>query len=180
MIDPMLQMYLMANVFVVVVILLFWRVFRRVISISSSKHVDEKMGYQRVKRIRSVYWVIFFLFVFMVVVYSVLPDLYFLFFPLDLFHHPLINGIGILIIKLAIVVIIVAQLHIDKELFKYSRNIESLAVMELVYYSERMLLVGMLFFFLGVAITITNIIGLVLTASSGIFYLKTDLHKHSS
>jgi len=61
------------------------------------------------------------------------------FLPLDKFHHPLINVMGLLIMKIAIVWFVIAQIHIDKELYKYSRNIESLSDMELVRYSERML-----------------------------------------
>jgi hypothetical protein len=108
----------------------------------------------------------------MSVVYSLVPEFYYVFLPLDKFHHPLINVMGLLIMKIAIIWIVIAQVHIDKELFKYSRNIESLSAMELVRYSERMLLTGMLVLFIVFFTTITNIIGLVLVALGVAIYLR--------
>src|SRR5690606_34568098 len=100
----------------------------------------------------------------MTLVYSLVPEYYYIFFPLDTFHHPVINIMGLLIMKIAIIWIVIAQVHIDKELYKYSRNIESLSAIELVRYSERMLLAGKLVLFIGLFITITNIISLILVA----------------
>lgn len=85
-------------------------------------------------------------------------------------HHPLIDQMGILILKISLVWILIAQLQIDKELYKYSRDIESLSAMELVSYSEKMLLSGMLVLFIGFFTTITNVIGFVLVLTGGIVY----------
>lgn len=175
--DTLIQMYLMACLVVAVAILLFWGMFRRRIKLSEAESPDTLTHYQRIKRVSKLFWAIFFAFGLMVVVYSALPDFYFVFLPLDIFHHPWINSIGMLTTKLAIVWIIVAQIHIDKELFKYVRNIESLQTMELIWYSEGMLLSGMLMLFIGILITITNVIGLFLTALATIVYFRRRRYK---
>jgi hypothetical protein len=121
--------------------MVFWKQFRKVSRITESTTYTEKiLEYNRLKRMSLLFWLIFSAFGIMTVVYSLTPEFYYVFLPLDKFHHPLINVMGLLIMKIAIVWFVIAQIHIDKELYKYSRNIESLSDMELVRYSERMLL----------------------------------------
>lgn len=171
--DPTLQMYLPAFMLVATWLIVFWKQFRKVTRITETSTDTEKiLEYNRLKRVSLFFWVIFSVFGVMTVIYSLAPEFYYVFLPLDKFHHPLINVMGLLIMKIAIVWIVIAQIHIDKELYKYSRNIESLSVMELVRYSERMLLTGMLVLFIGFFTTITNIIGLVLVALGVAIYLK--------
>lgn len=173
MVDKNLQIYLLSFMLVATWLIIFWKQFRKVTRLTVTSPDPEKViEYNRLKKISGYFWIIFSVFGIMTVIYSVLPELYFFFLPLDIFHHPVINVIGLLIMKIAIVWIVIAQVHIDKELYKYSRNIESLSAMELVRYSERMLLSGMLVLFIGFATTITNIIGLVLVISGVIIYYK--------
>lgn len=171
--DPLLQMHLPAVMLVATWLIIFWGQFRKVTRITEeTANVDKITQYNRLKRVGRYFWIIFSVFGLMTIVYSLLPEFYYLFIPLDKFHHPLINSIGLLILKIAIVWIVVAQLHIDKELYKYARNIKSLSAMELVRYSERMLLTGLLVLFIGVVTTITNIIGLVLVVLGIAIYVK--------
>ena len=177
--DPLLQMYLMACIVVAMAILLFWNQFRRKLKLNGvgTGTPEEFINYRRIKRVSKAYWVIFLSFCLMVVIYAVVPELYFVFLPMDLFHHPMINTVGLLVTKLSIAWIVVAQVHIDKELFKHSRDIDSLTAMELVWYSEEMLLSGMLVLFVGIFITITNVIGLLLTVAGLVFFFKRRITK---
>lgn len=175
--DPLLQIYLVSCMVVAMTILVFWGQFRKRLKLNSNESPEKLINYNRIKRISNVYWIIFSIFGIMIIVYGVVPDLYFLFLPLDAFHHPVINNVGLLIIKLAITWILVAQIHIDKELFKYSRDMESLSAMELVSYSEGMLLSGMLVLFLGISTTITNVVGMLLTVLGVLFFVKGKIYK---
>lgn len=171
--DPGLQIYLPAFMLVATWLIIFWQQFRKITQITeTTSNIDKIREYNRLRRVSGYFWIIFSVFGVMTIIYSLLPDLYYLFIPLDKFHHPIINSIGLLILKIAIVWIVIAQIHIDKELYKYSRNIESLSAMELVRYSERMLLTGMLVLFIGFFTTITNIIGLLLVALGIFIYFK--------
>src|SRR5690606_3560492 len=123
--DPTLQMYLPAFMLVATWLIVFWKQFRKVTRITETSTDTEKiLEYNRLKRVSLFFWVIFSVFGVMTVIYSLAPEFYYVFLPLDKFHHPLINVMGLLIMKIAIVWIVIAQIHIDKELYKYSRNIE--------------------------------------------------------
>ncbi|UZR98939.1 hypothetical protein [Chondrinema litorale] len=171
--DPDLQIYLPAIMLVACWLTIFWRHFRKITQIAKDIYdVDNILEYNRLKRVSGYFWVIFSVFSFMTIIYSLFPDLYYLFIPLDVFHHPIINSIGLLILKVAIIWILVAQITIDKELYKYSKDIESLSAMELVRYSEQTLLAGMLVFFIGFFTTITNFIGFLLVILGIYIYHK--------
>jgi hypothetical protein len=180
MIDPVLQMYLPAFMLIAMWLILFWKQFRKIATVKEKTHdIDKIMEYNRLKKVSGYFWIIFSVFSIMTVIYTLFPDFYFVFFPLDKFNHPIINTMGLLIMKIAIVWIVIAQVHIDKELYKYSRNIDSLSAMELVRYSERMLLSGMLAFFIGFFTTITNIAGLLLVILGIMIYFRTFSHNPS-
>ncbi|GAB2769542.1 hypothetical protein GCM10027275_10030 [Rhabdobacter roseus] len=170
--DPLLQMHLPAVMLVAIGLTLCWKQVRKMTGLRKLPDVDRLTRYHRLRRVRAIYWICFFVFALMTGIYSMLPRFYFLFLPLDLFHHPLINSVGLLVLKVSIVWIVIAQIHIDKELYKYSRAIDSLPAMELVRYSEKILLSGMLVLFIGFFVTITNVIGLILVAISWIAYGK--------
>ncbi|MCO6148896.1 hypothetical protein [Flavobacterium sp. NRK1] len=79
---------------------------------------------------------------------------------------------GLLIMGLALVWIIIAQLDIDKEIFKHSIGLHSLSPVKLLYYFERTLIFGMVLLFAGLFTTISNFAGLGLVITSIIIYLK--------
>ena len=159
-------------------ILFLWGHFRKNRAVAAAISTERKADYQRIRRISRVFWLVFLVFSVMVFIYVVFPHLYYVFLPMDMFHHPVINSIGLLTIKVAIAWIVVAQLHIDKELFKYLNNIESMPAMKLVWYSEGMLIAGMLVLFVGIVITITNVVGLALAASSVVFFYTSRVYRY--
>lgn len=173
MIDPILQTYLFAFMLIATWLIIFWKYFRKIMGNTQTLYTERVLSYNRMKRISYYFRIIFFLFIVMILVYTVLPDFYYLFMPIERLDHPIINFTGLLILKIAIVWIVFAQIHIDKELYKYSRNIESLSTMELIRYSEKMLSIGILLLFIGFCTTITNIFGLLLVTISFFNYHKT-------
>jgi hypothetical protein len=74
--------------------------------------------------------------------------------------------------KLSLVWILIAQIQLDRELYKYSRKIDNLEAMELIHFSEKTLLSGILLLFLGFLITITSITGIFLVLVSFVLYFK--------
>ncbi|AGA80561.1 hypothetical protein [Echinicola vietnamensis] len=171
--NPKLQVYLMAFMVVVTLIILFWNKLRLDrFSIKEVARPEMVKEYKLLKRISGYYWLIFSCFGLMTIVYAGLPQFYYLFLPLDAFDLPVINTMGLLILGVSLVWIIIAQIQIDKELYRLSRNIEKLEAMEMVRFSERLLISGMFILFLGFSTTITNIMGIVLVLISGFIYLK--------
>ncbi len=160
--DPILQMYLPTLMLVFLGLTFFWGWLRRATPLKQYAQAITKVQYNRLERIDVVFKIIFAIFGIMTIIYSALPELYFIFIPFDIFHHPLINGFGLIILKVAVAWIVAAQIHIDKELYKYSRNISDFKAMELLYYSETVLLKGLLIVFIGMSVTITNLVGILL------------------
>ncbi|WPP49104.1 hypothetical protein [Catalinimonas niigatensis] len=173
MVDPILQMQLSAYLIVVLLITLLWQSVRKLTPLKYYGNVKEVNEYNRIKRVSGIYWGILFLIAMMTFIYVAFPSFYFIFIPLDFFHHPLINLVGLIILKISVLWIVVAQLQIDKELYKHSRNIESMSAMELVRYSEKMLLSGFLVFFVGVFITITNLFAILFALIALFVYANT-------
>lgn len=177
--DPSLQIYLLAFMIVTTWLMLFWKQIRKLTPFSAqAADADQRLRFSRLKRISKFYWITFSLFGIMTIVYAAMPKLYFVFLPLDVFHHPVINQMGLLILKIAVVWIVIAQLSIDKEIYKYSRDIESLSAMELVNYSERMLIMGMTVLFIGYVTTITNVVGFILVLMSIVQYIRIFVLKN--
>ncbi|MBP7808453.1 MAG: hypothetical protein KA163_04115 [Bacteroidia bacterium] len=116
----------------------------------------------------------------MVLIFWLFPEQYYIFIPLDKFDHPVINSMGILLLKVALIWMIVAQLHIDKELYKYSRKSGDLSLMELVHFSEKMFLGGLTVMFVGMFVTITNVVGIVAGLLSVLFYYNVALRRSKS
>ncbi|GGF24096.1 hypothetical protein [Echinicola rosea] len=171
--NPKLQVYLMAFMVVVTLVILFWNKLRMDrFSIKEVARPEMVKEYKLLKRISGYYWLIFSCFGLMTIVYAGLPQFYYIFLPLDAFDLPVINTMGLLILGVSLVWIIIAQIQIDKELYRLSRNIEKLEAMEMVRFSERLLISGMFILFLGFSTTITNITGIALVLISGFIYLK--------
>lgn len=177
MVDPALQMQLSAYLIVVLLITFLWQSIRKVTPLKHYGNIREVKEYNRLKRVSGIYWGILFLISLMTFIYVVFPHFYFIFIPLDFFHHPLINLVGLILLKIAVLWIVIAQLQIDKELYKHSRNIESMSVMELIHYSERMLLSGFLIFFVGVFVTITNLFAILFALIALFTYANTFASK---
>jgi hypothetical protein len=174
--DPMLQMNLPAYLIMAVWLIVFWQSFRKAIRLKSNGEQKNLDSYNRLRKVGLFFWIILIIFSVMIVIYSALPSAYYVFIPLEQFNHPIINVLGLLILKISIVWIVVAQLHIDKEVFKFYRNIENLGALELLKYSEKMLLSGIVILFLGIVVTITNIVGLFLFFLGLSFYFWTFRH----
>lgn len=173
-------MYLPALMLIATWLILFWKQFRKATDVTEKiPNTDRTIEYNHLKKINGYFWIIFSVFCVITAIYSLFPNLYFIFIPLDKFHHPIINTMGLLIMTIAIVWIVIAQVNIDKELYKYSNNIDGLPAMKLIRYSERMLLSGMLALFIGFTTTVTNIMGLILVILGIIIYFKTFSYNQS-
>lgn len=170
MIDQTLQIYLPAFMLVALFVIFFWHWFRPGVPKKAlpGKHPFKK--YRRFKRINPSFTILFVFYALIIVIYSYFPDAYSIFIPLDFFHHPMINLMGLLILKVALVMMVIAQSRIDSELYKLKRELADLGSMELIWHSEKMLLKGMITLFAGIVITVTNLAGVVLFTLGTILY----------
>lgn len=168
-----LRIFLPSFIVIFICITFFWKWFRRITNANEYKDIEQVANYSRLQRINHVFKVVLLMFSFMTLIFSVYPEYYHMFIPLAVFDHPVINSIGILLLKVALVWMIIAQLHIDKELYKYSRHIEDLRLMELVYFSEKMFLGGLIVMFVGMFVTLTNLVAIFMGVISILVYFRS-------
>ncbi len=149
-----------------------WRSFKKALCLNSFNIPNSKPAYNRLKRIHIVYHLILAAFAVMVVFYAAIPEWYSIFIPLERLDHPVINTIGANLLKVALAWLIVAQVQLDKKLFEYMQDQRSLLKMEKVYQSENNLVIGILFMFIAMFVTISNVIGIILCVIAILFNSK--------
>lgn len=171
--NDVLKIFLPSFVIIFVCITFFWKSFRKVIRAELFRDIERVASYSRLKRINFFFKWILLLFCAMTFIYTFVPNLYYVFLPLDKFDHPIINSIGLLLLKVALIWMIVAQLSIDKDLYKYSRKIDDLKLMELVHFSEKMFLGGLTLMFIGMFVALTNVVGIILGIIATFFYYRS-------
>lgn len=111
----------------------------------------------RVRRIDGLFKLMLIGSVVIVFLYSYLPEQYNMLAPIEPLDHPVINTIGVLMLKLSLIWIVMAQLNIDKSVFMINQGIYEWSHRKLILYSQKLLLSGMVMMFVGLCITISSI-----------------------
>lgn len=170
MLEPFFQKYLLVYMVIATWVIIFWSNRRksRVIRIQnvSNEKIEKIEKFKLLKKVSTLYWVLFSLFGIMIITYTIFPEFYYVFTPIDKAHHPLINTLGFLILKIAMIWIIVVQIKIDRGITTYYTKKGGKDAMDLIWNFEWMLLSGMLVLFIGLITTITNIFGFVLIGAA--------------
>jgi hypothetical protein len=100
-----------------------------------------------------------------VLVYCYLPEYYSLTAPIDLLDRPDVNVVGILVLKLSLIWIVTAQLSIDRTIYKINAGIRDWSYSRLIQYSERLLLAGLTVMFVGLFVTISSVLTIIICIS---------------
>jgi hypothetical protein len=79
---------------------------------------------------------------------------------------------GFLILKASLIWVVIVQLRLDEALFRYSRRIDDLPSMQLVFYCERLLLKGISVMYIGMFVTIAIVVGLIMCLVAFLYYFK--------
>lgn len=172
--EDILRLYMIGFIIVFLWVVLFWKSFRRLISLQREMKIEKQVAYKRIKRLQRVNLWILSLYVLMTALFVFTPKWYRVFLPIDILNHPAINMMGFLILKISLVWVVVVQLHLDAAIFKYSRKIDELTSMELVFFCERLLIEGLLLMYVGMFVTLSNIIGLLLCCAAFWYYRKKN------
>src|ERR1051326_6323511 len=176
--ESSLKIFLLAFAISVLWLIFFWDSFRRLVSIE--KKTDQDKIYKRIKRLHPVYVFVTVIFLAMMVSYSFFPEIYSLFIPIERLDRPVINGIGLLVLKFSFVWLIISELKLDRRIRIYSEDVENLTLMIKVHIVEDNIIKGLLIMFIGIFITISNIAGILFCLLSIVFYLysKRTFRKH--
>lgn len=171
--DQLLQTQLPGFLVVFIIAFFIWKKYRQIVKQNVYQEIKQKLNYHEIQGTNILYAQIFFIFFLMVLVYSFFPNYYFLFIPIDFLDHPIINSFGLIVLKIALVLMVIAQINLDKETFKYAKQIEDSKSPELILYSEMLLIGALCLMFIGFIITITNVVGIISTSVAIALYIKT-------
>jgi len=170
--EEILRLFMIGFIIVFLWVVLFWKFFKKITLIQKDFEIENQAAYKRIKRLQCVNLWILSLYVLMIVLFVFTPKWYKVFLPIDALNNPAINMMGLLILKISLVWVVVVQLQLDAAIFKYSRKIDELSSMELVFFFERLLIKGLLLMFIGMFVTLSNIIGLLLCCAAFWYYYK--------
>lgn len=163
-----LEIFLPAFVIVFFGIVAFWAQVRRRKSV---RVVSNENGIVLwVRRIDNFFKLMLIGSVVVVFLYSYLPEQYNMLGPIDPLDHPVVNTIGVLVLKLSLIWIVMAQLNIDKSVFMINQGIYEWSHRKLILYSQKLLLSGMVLMFAGLCITISSIGTIVISLVSLILF----------
>ncbi|HEV8283615.1 MAG TPA: hypothetical protein VGQ09_04855 [Chitinophagaceae bacterium] len=177
--ENVLKISLPGFALVFLLVILYWNSFKK-FGIIDKIEFNERHYYNRLKRLHSIYLIIMIIFFLMIFLYSFFTEIYSLFLPIDALDHPIINGIGFILLKFALGWVIITQIKLDNRIYRYSLDVNNLSLMAMVFKAEKNLIKGLLIMFAGVVITISNLIGIFLCLLALLYYFFSNRKlKHS-
>jgi hypothetical protein len=126
--------------------------------------------YRKVQVIDTVFKIMLISLMLIVFIYTYFPEYYNVFAPIDFLDHPVINTTGVLILKISLAWIVIAQLTIDKSVLRINMGIDEWSYNKLILYSEKLLLSGMLVMFFGFFVTISSVVSVIISLISLVMF----------
>jgi hypothetical protein len=104
------------------------------------------------------------------IVYAYFPEYYYLAGPIDWLDIPIVNTIGVLILKISLIWIVLAQFNIEKTIALFNSGVESGSFHKLLSYSQKLILTGMLIMFFGFFVTISSIVAIFIFITATLLF----------
>lgn len=165
----MLQIFLPAFMIVFLGTISAWSHVRRNKSVQLSSF-HRKIFKTELKLVDLFFKVLLFISVALAVVYAYFPDYYYLAGPIDWLDIPIVNAIGVLVLKTSLVWIVMAQFNIERTIALFNSGIERGSLHKLLSYSQKLLLTGMLLMFFGLFITISSIVAIFICVTAALLF----------
>lgn len=174
--NPILQIYLPAFLIAFLFLIFGWKIFTWIFRIIRRLHSGELSPRvpSRIPQFDVFYKLVMGFFVFMIASYSFFPKWYQFFVPLPDFDHPVINGIGLFLLKLSVVIIVIAQIVLGSQSSEGKERGGEIIVQEKIFHA------GAVIMFVGSVTTITNFVGLLIALLSILYFLKPFQTAHSA
>ncbi|HYG04260.1 MAG TPA: hypothetical protein VD927_17555 [Chryseosolibacter sp.] len=96
------------------------------------------------------------------VLYAYFPEYYYIAGPIEWLDVPVINTVGVLVLKTSLVWIVMAQFNIEKTIAMFNSGVSKGSLPKLFTYSRKLILTGMLIMFFGLFITISSVLAIMI------------------
>lgn len=104
--------------------------------------------------------------------YAYFPEYYRITGPIDILDHPVINTIGVLVLKLSLFWMILAQFNIERTIALINSGIDQMTYDKLLSYSAKLILSGMLIMFFGFFITIFSVMAISICIIASVLFSR--------
>lgn len=135
----------------------FWRSWQdKNILLTAAVKTDPAVS--RLQKAEHFFSVLLVLFSLMTLLHACYPHLYLFLLPLDVLNEPAINGIGVILLRIALAWVVVAQLFIRRAVSRLNQTKNPSPFLQ----AKKSHLFGMLLMFAGMLVALTNVAGIVL------------------
>jgi hypothetical protein len=152
----MLQIFLPAFMIVFLGTISVWSHIRKNKSVQLTPSHRKVINIE-LKLVDVFFKVLLFLSIALALVYAYFPEYYYLAGPIDWLDIPVVNIIGVLVLKTSLVWIVMAQFNVEKTIALFNSGVERGSFSKLLRYSQKLILTGILIMFFGLFITISSI-----------------------
>jgi hypothetical protein len=177
--DQVMSILLIGFAAVFLFIILQWRMFKSLFGFNDPQYSLARSKYDRLKGIHISYRLILILFIFISCSYLIIPQSKKWFYPITWLDNNYVNSIGFIILFIAFVLVLYAQLKLDKSLHLYYFNTSGEGNSQLVPKTEKNLLKSILLVYLGMFIVVSTIAtAILLLASVIVYYQRSSSRKY--
>jgi hypothetical protein len=164
-----LQIFLPAFMAVFFGIISVWAHIRKNKKINTTPVKSAAMS-KKVKIVDILFQLLLLMSITIAMLYAYFPEYYRFTGPIDLLDHPVINTIGVLVLKISLFWMILAQFNIERTIAMINSGIDQMSYNKLLSYSEKLILSGMLIMFFGFFITISSIVAILICIAASILF----------
>lgn len=136
----------------------------------NTTHDRSSVWHNKVKIVDILFQLLLLMSITIAMLYAYFPEYYRLTGPIDVLDHPVINTIGVLVLKISLFWLILAQFNIERTIALINSGIDQMSYNKLLSYSEKLILSGMLIMFFGFFITISSVIAIFICIVASILF----------
>jgi hypothetical protein len=164
-----LQIFLPAFMIVFFGVVSLWSHLRKRKRVRFSKDYQNRIT-PEVKLVDTFFKVLLLLSIAVALVYAYFPDYYYVTGPIVWLDIPLVNTIGVLVLKCSLIWIVMAQFNIERSIALINSGVEQASFNKLLNYSQKLILTGFLIMFLGLFITISSVVAILIFLAAVVLF----------
>lgn len=164
-----LQIFLPAFMVVFFGIVSLWSHFRKRKPIRLNQDYKNRIT-REVRLVDGFFKILLLLSIVVALVYAYFPEYYYVTGPIAWLDIPLVNTIGVLILKCSLIWIVMAQFNIERSIALINSGVEQASFNKLLNYSQKLILTGFLIMFLGLFITISSVVAILIFLAAVVLF----------
>jgi hypothetical protein len=168
-----LQIFLPAFMLVFIGTVCVWAYFRKRKSVQLTSSQRKSISME-LRLLDLFFKVLLVLSAILAVVYAYFPEYYYVAGPIELLDSPVVNTVGVLVLKCSLVWIVMAQFNIERTISLLNSGVVQASFSKLLHHSQKLILTGILIMFFGLFITISSILTAMILISAILLFERVQ------